>query len=237
MKILIDMDGIVCNTLPVWLKRIAEKSKFQIVAQVEDIKVWDMLKCPPLDKADPKLVFDILQERDFIRDLPPIFGAVEGVKSLIDAGHEVYLVTARHGPVSMPDTLDWVRKHMPFINAEKQTIFCYEKHLIPADILIDDKAETLVKYDETHPEAALLSIRYPYNEHLDPGRFKIFGSKSYLDHTLTWGQIVGYIQSLAEQRERQEAAKGRGIIGRGGVFGAGFHPMGDPNLVLTGDRG
>lgn len=67
MKILIDMDGIVCNTLPFWLKKIAEKTydrtdpSKQIVAQVEDIKLWDMMKCPPLDKADPKLVFGILQ--------------------------------------------------------------------------------------------------------------------------------------------------------------------------------
>lgn len=159
------------------------------------------------------------------------------MKQLVDDGHEVYLVTARHGPRSMPDTLEWVQKHMPFLNAERQVIFCYNKHLIPADILIDDKAETLVKYGETHPEAALMAIRYPYNEHLSPDRYKIFGSKTYRDHTLTWGQMVGYIQALAEQKLRTETIKAQGIIGRGGFFTGPGGPMGNPNIVLTGGQG
>ena len=67
LRILIDVDGIVANTLPYWLSKIARATETKtpegrlpgVIAQVEDIKEWDLSKCPPLDKVDPKLMFGI----------------------------------------------------------------------------------------------------------------------------------------------------------------------------------
>jgi 5'(3')-deoxyribonucleotidase len=204
LKILIDMDGIVCDTLPYWLQKIAEKTGK--IAQVEDITEWDLLKCAPLVGCDPKVVFGMLQDPGFIYNIKPVWGAREAVKALQDAGHEIYLVTARCGPVSMPDTLEWVKKHLPFINAEKQVIFCYNKRLIPADVLIDDKMETLVDYSAHHPEALMMAIKYPYNapleKNFDPNvfgkGFKLF--EGHPDLTLTWGMILGYLRAYAESK-------------------------------------
>ena len=206
LRILVDMDGIVCDTLPYWLQKIFNKTG--VAAQIEHITQWAMDKCPPLDKVDPKVMFGMLQDPGFIYNIKPIWGAVEGLKQLTEAGHEIYLVTARHGPVSMPDTLEWVKKHLPFINAEKQTIFAYNKWVIPADVLIDDKGETLVEYSTHHPNALMVGIKYPYNEALSKNfktdsrfrGFKLFDG--HPDLTLTWGSIVGYLRAYAEEPDR-----------------------------------
>lgn len=197
LRILVDMDSIVCDSLPYWLQKIANKTG--VVAQVEDIKLWAMEKCPPLDKVDPKDIFGLLNEPGFIIGIPPMWGALDGLKRLIADGHEIYLVTARHGPVNMAETLGWVKKHLPFINVEKQLVFCYNKSLIPADIIIDDKAETLAEYKLVHQktEPLLMAIKYPYNAHMNKEGVVLFDG--HPDLTNTWGAMYGYIRSYAEE--------------------------------------
>ena len=199
LRILIDVDGIVANTLPYWLAQIAKATKFTAVAQVEDIKVWDLSKCPPLDKVDPKLLFGMLNDSYFMINVPVIFGAKEGIQQLIDDGHEIVFVTARTGATSMGETLEWFHKHFPKINTEKQLAFLYDKQFMIGDVLIDDKAATLEAYKAKHKEALTIGIRYPYNEHLGP-EHKLFGDKTYLDATLTWGGIYACIKGHAEQQ-------------------------------------
>ena len=52
--------------------------------------------------------------------------------------HEIYIVSAamefKH---SFLDKYDWLDKHFPFIHW-KRRVFCGDKHIIKADILIDD---------------------------------------------------------------------------------------------------
>lgn len=164
LKILVDMDSIACDTLPYWLDRIAQNTGVR--AKVDDIKLWAMDKCPPLDKVDPRLIFGVLQEPGFIHGIPPMPGVAKVLKQLMDDGHQVMLCTARHGPVSMPETITWMRQHLPFMSPEKQTAFIYDKEWVEADVIIDDKAETLVKYLNKHQKAIALTITYPYNADL-----------------------------------------------------------------------
>jgi len=164
LRIIIDMDGITCDSLPHWLDRIHAQTGVR--AKMEDITQWALEKCPPLDQVDPKHIFSRLQDPGFIFSIPPMEGAINVINNLMDDGHEVYLVTARHGPQSMPETLKWVELYLPRIG-EKNLVFCYHKHLIPADVIIDDKAETLVKYKLAHPNSLCLGIKYAYNEHLE----------------------------------------------------------------------
>lgn len=195
LRILIDLDGIVADTLPYWLQRIANQSK--IVAQVEDITQWGMHLCPPLDKVDAKLIYGLLQDQYFTIQIPLMYGAKQALEKLIADGHEIYLVTARHGPVSMPQTIEWVKKHLPFIDAEKQIIFAYNKRLIPADVIIDDKAETLIEYGYHHPKALRMAIKYEYNKWTAEHGVKLFDG--HPDLTNTWGSMYGYLRAYAEK--------------------------------------
>jgi 5'(3')-deoxyribonucleotidase len=93
----------------------------------------------------------------------------------------------------MPETLVWLREMMPWLNVEKKAWFCYDKHRITGDVLIDDKAETLIKYKEWHPNTKLITIDYPYNKHApaDTHRVERNGKE--------WEAITSYITKLAQE--------------------------------------
>lgn len=196
LKILIDLDNITADTLPYWLEYLAHKAKMPVAAKVEDITKWNMAECHPLDTIDPKLVLGVLQDNYFTINVPLMPGARQAIQELMIAGHEVYLVTARSGHTHVTETFEWVAKMLPFINIREQLIFCSNKALIPADVLIDDKPDTLIKYKKTHPGAVTMTIRYPYNTHLEAPH-KVFGL-NVNDRRLVWGQMLGYIEFLAE---------------------------------------
>jgi 5'(3')-deoxyribonucleotidase len=201
LRILIDVDGIVANTLPYWLGKIAQRTK--LIAQVEDIKEWDLCKAEPLKGADPKVIFGMLNDQYFMINVPVMFGAKEAIKQLQDDGHEIVFVTARTGYVSMPETLEWFHRHFPNVNTEKQVAFLYDKQHMLGDVLIDDKPATLEAYKAKHPHALTVGIKYPYNQHLGP-EHKLFG-ESVLDMTLTWGSIYACIKGHAEALHAKEA--------------------------------
>ncbi len=190
LRILVDIDSVAADTLPYWLDRIATDTGVR--AQISDITLWDMAKCPPLTTLAPKQIFGVLQAEGFIRNVPPMPGVATALKRLMDQGHEIYLVTARHGPVSMPATIEWMKEHLPFMNPEKQLIFAYDKNLLQADIIIDDKAETLEKYLAAHPRSLAYKVNYPYNETLKHDRL---GAVSYDG---CWERLTTALELTAE---------------------------------------
>jgi len=165
LRILIDIDGIVADTLPHWLRRIS--TKYGVTAQMSDITQYDLTKCPPLNYIKPEHIFDVLQDPGFTVTVPMMEGAPNVLKNLMSDGHEVYLVTARSGATHIAETFEFLKMRLPFIDTRKQLIFLYDKHLLPADVIIDDQAATLVKYKTWHPNALALGIKYLYNEHLE----------------------------------------------------------------------
>jgi len=165
LRILIDIDGILADTIPYWLDYIGKMTG--VVAKMEDITQYDLTKCPPLSYLKPEVIFEVLQRPGFTSNVPVMEGAPNVVKNLMNDGHEVYLVTARSGGTHCAETFEWLHKHMPFIDTRKQLVFLYDKHLLHADVIIDDQAATLTNYKGLHQNALTLGIKYPYNAHLE----------------------------------------------------------------------
>ncbi len=191
MKILVDMDGIVTDTLPAWLKRIYELTGVSV--EPEKIQKWNLCDNPPLDKLDHKLIVDILNEKDFNINLPQMADATHYLKRLHDAGHDISIVTARHGITCISETIQWLEIMMPWFNVAKKTWFCYEKHRIIADVLIDDKAENLIEYRKMHPNAHLITIDYIFNKHAPSD------TKRILKNGYEWEAIESYITKLSKK--------------------------------------
>ncbi len=81
----------------------------------------------------------VYQARGFYLNLMPISGAVEGVREMLAAGHDVRICTSpldayRH---CVPEKYEWVERHL---GAEfvRRVIVTKDKTIVAGDVLIDD---------------------------------------------------------------------------------------------------
>lgn len=162
LTILIDLDGITADTSPAWLDRIYETTGVR--ATGADIKHWEMTDNPVFKGLSPEQIFGVLNEPGFTLGLKPMPGAVENIKNLYYAGHEIYFVTARFGSNTMPETIKWVKQHFPFLRTDKYLCFHHDKYMVRGDVFIDDKPESLELYAKHNPDAHLVTINYPFNQ-------------------------------------------------------------------------
>jgi 5'(3')-deoxyribonucleotidase len=191
LRILVDVDGIVTDSLPHWLEWIFNQTG--VKAEPEQITQWVITDNPPLNQLKKEQVLDILNQPEFTISVSPMPGAIENLKKLVDDGHDVYLITARSGDVCIPETYRWLKQHMPWFDAEERVWFGYAKWMVRGDILIDDKLSTLKKYREEHPLAHLLTIDYPHNR----GHDSAIGISRVANDEHAWDRLYATIKRIA----------------------------------------
>ena len=101
----------------------------------------------------------------FFRSIP-VMADSQRVLKLLNKTYEILVISmATEFPVSLTDKQMWINDHFPFISW-RQVIFCGNKSLIPADLMIDDhfknldhfKGETII-FSQPH------NINNTYNQH------------------------------------------------------------------------
>ncbi len=142
MTILVDMDDTIEQLLQAWVREI-NKQYDQHLAY-EDVLTWDISEvCPELTKEQ---VMAIPFQPGFWRTVDPVPGAAEALQRLMDAGHEIFIVTATY-PESVPEKMnDLLFKYFPFLTWD-QVIITRNKQMIRGDVLIDDGIHNLVGGD------------------------------------------------------------------------------------------
>lgn len=156
MRVLLDLDGVVADIWEPWFSRYNAKTGDDLT--VEKTLAWDV----PAAK-DHKALFAVLSEPGFYRDLQPFPGAVEAVRGLVDAGDEVYVLSAAPSVSSWSEKAWWCERYLPFI-PQKHIILTHAKALVKGDVLLDDGPHNLAAYRAAWPQALLATVFYPYNE-------------------------------------------------------------------------
>jgi len=158
LRILIDMDSITVDLMEGWLREYNAIHDDNLT--VDKILTWDTHLYAKAGKA----IYDVLSQPGLFRDAPPLDGAIEAIKTLHDRGHDIFMVTAAVHPINFTEKAEWFHKHLDFLG-KRRLVLAHEKHLIPADVLIDDGPHNAEAYAKHHPCARIFSIRYPYNQH------------------------------------------------------------------------
>ena len=187
MRILVDVDGIITDTLPSWLQHIYEATGTR--AHPEDITKWNLNENLALQKLSLPEILAPLNKPGFTANLPMMADVDVFLKKLHDAGHDVSIVTARHGATCITETIEWFRDVMPWFNVEKKLWFIHDKHRLTADVIIDDKAEYLIDFKKANPNAHLITIDYPYNKHAPSETHRV------LKNGYEWEAIESYIRT------------------------------------------
>ncbi|MBO4360492.1 MAG: hypothetical protein J5822_06410 [Eubacteriaceae bacterium] len=139
LTILVDMDDTIEQLLCAWIRSVNEK--FGTCVAYDDIKSWDVSEAfPGLSHDD---VYDVILEDDFWDSVEPVPGAAEALRSFMEEGHSVYIVTATPYQSVKAKMEKHLFRYFPFISWD-QLIITSRKQMIMGDVLIDDAVHNLI---------------------------------------------------------------------------------------------
>lgn len=164
MKLLIDQDQVICK----WAERILERYNvfYKTSFTRDDVKdYWAMETI--LGPQGIPFMKACSSEPEFYTRLDPVEGAVEGMKTLHDAGHELRIVSAvpigqelaYHGKAQ------WLRDHIPWFDL-KNFFAVHKKDEVVGDLLLDDSLKNIDSFAATGSVAVIFDC--PWNQNYDP---------------------------------------------------------------------
>jgi 5'-nucleotidase len=159
VRIILDQDEV----LACWVDRVLEwfNDDHKTSFTREDVKdYWALEKI--LGPAGKPFIRACMRWPEFYTRLAPIPGAIEGVKLLMDRGHEVRIVTAVpvSAGISYHGKCQWIRDHMPFFDL-KNFYAVHNKAEVMGDILLDDGPHNIEAWEKSGRPAVVFDA--PWN--------------------------------------------------------------------------
>ena len=191
MKIGLDCDDVKVPFIPSFLNFINEDAGSDF--KLEDMDTWNIESCKKIkekvqesrhpEKLTPGWSDRYLIEfadKGYYASMPLIYGISEVVAFLKNRNHDLHAVTNRikaHSGVSVEHknlviehTLIWYsmhlnryfnRKNIHFVElGEDKGDYCARKGI---DILVEDNADSVVRFLKANPKGCAIIIDYPYN--------------------------------------------------------------------------
>jgi 5'(3')-deoxyribonucleotidase len=132
-RILVDMDGVIADVYTRFLDLYEQETGIR--------KNMDDLIGIKEGESFPE-VLKWVDSPGFFRSLPVIPDS-QRVLKLLNEVYEILIVSmATEFPASLTDKQLWINEYFPFLSW-RQVVFCGNKSLIPADIMIDDHFKNL----------------------------------------------------------------------------------------------
>lgn len=180
MRILIDLDDVLGNFLEAWIAELNKISGKSLTT--EDITEWNVNKFYNLEYDE---LWKPLSEKSFWRSVTPKEDSVDCVKSLIEAGHEVYVCTNTHYSTTKVKFDNFLFRHFPFLKNEN-IIICRDKKMINADIIIDDNPANLFGQEYS------ILFSAPHNK-----EWQEKGNKDYFVAS-SWKEVMKIIERIMQ---------------------------------------
>ena len=185
LRIAIDFDSTLFPTMEKVVELYNKKNNAAI--DMSEITMYNLHDNFPSDVADE--LIELFVEKEVYSSLQPYKGAIRGIKTLIEQGHEIYIATSTD-----VRNMEWkeelLQKHFPFI-PKKNLIRIHNKSLLSVDVLVEDKLENL---KNTFADRVCFDQLWNRDDDFD----YVYGV--YRIHH--WGEINNVIQSI-ERKDRE----------------------------------
>lgn len=137
-----DMDEVIADAYQAHIDLFAKAHGEQFTkAQCEGHEFWHMV--PEQHQNEVRQHADQI---GFFRDLKVIPDSQE-VLAQLNEKHDLYIASAAmQFPNSLKEKSDWLDEYFPFIPWQRR-ILCGHKHILKGDVLIDDRAYNLQRFD------------------------------------------------------------------------------------------
>ena len=187
MIILVDMDDTIEQLLQAWVDGVNKEYGYRTA--YDDVREWNVTAAFP--GLTWEQVYAIPVRPGFWSTVQPIPGAAESLRRLMDAGHEVLIVTATPFE-SVPEKISgFLMEHFPFLRRD-QIMITSRKQLIRGDVLIDDGVHNLEGGDYIK-----LLYTAPHNRAYD-------AEVNGMIRVNTWDEVERVIDAIMSEREEQK---------------------------------
>jgi len=168
-RILVDMDGVLADVYPRFFELYElETGNKKTMSEIIGLKEGE---------AFPEL-YKWVETPGFFRTIP-VMPDSQRVLKLLNKAYEILVISmATEFPVGLTDKQMWINDHFPFISW-KQVIFCGNKSIIPADLMIDDHFKNL-----DHFKGETIIFSQPHNINNTDHQHKIVSSWSEIEKLL-----------------------------------------------------
>lgn len=182
MIIACDVDGVLNNLMDVTLE--VYNNAYETSYTLDDITTYNLENCFEPEVAERmKAIFD---NPAVWKNVKPIEGSQDGLETLINKGHQIYLAT-NNNPDTYGEKVKWIKRFYPFIEPSK--IICIkDKWMLRADVIIEDCLQTLLSKPYFHR----VLMDYPWNQ----------STKDYvydIHRCFNWHEIVDVINKINEE--------------------------------------
>jgi len=164
MLILLDQDGVLADFEHAFLD--AWRAKYPDVAPVEyeDRKSFHILDdYPPELRAKAEVIYTA---PGFIRNLPPVPGAIEAFRELMALGADVRICSSplRQYENNVAEKFQWVERYLGR-EATERIVLTRDKTLVQGNLLIDDRPR--IEGAVARPTWRHIVYDAPYNRRVD----------------------------------------------------------------------
>ena len=134
MRVLLDMDGVLAD----FDAQLFEELEGTIVWPAEALRREARFCTDFLPRRERLIVREHIETTAFFSRLPVVEGAVEGVRDLYEAGHDLWVCSKplEANPWCASDKMGWIEEHFPDLVGK--VILSPNKSMIKGDVLLDD---------------------------------------------------------------------------------------------------
>ena len=179
MVIAIDMDNVLCNLQEVVVRLFNQR--YDTKYTLEDFEDYDVAQLLPKNEA--VLMKNMYKEDNLYGHVKPLPGAQNAIEKLINAGHQVYVVSDVI-PKIYEEKVEWLKFYFPHID-ESHIVAMKHKHLFRCDIMIEDNLHNLL----AKPYYERICFDYAWNRKVNDYAYGIHRVSS-------WDEVLNVINKL-----------------------------------------
>lgn len=199
LRIAVDADGTLYDLCTSWFQLFTDRFGREPVP-LEQCVHYNPHLClgdggSQVPHHEEKVLYDLLHTPGLFQSLTPYAGALEALRQLHDAGHEIYIASAPAGPQSAYEKMRAFERDLPFVD-RKHVFLGHHKHLLDVDVIVDDSPDVVRKFRDT----VRLGIEQPWNSAEIHRSLWDFLAPSWRETDKAWAALVERVQLLSGGR-------------------------------------
>jgi 5'(3')-deoxyribonucleotidase len=179
--ILVDFDGVIGDFVSLYLHLHSYLNGRDCTP--EQITEFDFTKCIASQSEDGLIWAHLDTTQGLVEGLPVIDGALEGLDRLRQIGR-VVCVTSPHTGTYWSGERFRQLKRLGF--DKRDVVLAADKTLVPGDMLIDDRFETVMAWSRAHPRGVGVIFDQPWN------RSRVIERRTRCYRAKGWPKVVAF---------------------------------------------